>query len=135
MARRISPDPDQLQVLVGTLLGRGRLVSEADGVCLVVALRARHAWLADWTYERLAPFVPPPHRSADRVVIRSAPHPIFADVAAWLGQSGAGGLMRQEAVWVWAIYQRIAACERAGTQVCRCATLRRPPPRRLASAS
>ena len=124
MARRHAPDEAQFQVVLGTVFGRGRLVAAADGVRLVVAVDVRHAWLLEWTYERLAPLATArPRRGRDRlVVLRSEPHPLFAELAARLDRpvdlaemAGPLGLR------LWALHARLAACERDGTIACACA--------------
>lgn len=136
IARRIPPDETQLQLLVGTLLGRGRLVASADGVRLVLALDDRHAWLAEWTYERLAPLVPPPRRRLGRVVIRSEAHPIFGELLQrFAARHRVRGILGPEAVRLWALYERVAACERLGAHACRCELLRRLRRRALVAAS
>ncbi|OLC56677.1 MAG: hypothetical protein AUH85_05655 [Chloroflexi bacterium 13_1_40CM_4_68_4] len=136
MARRIAPDPAQVQVLIGTLLGRGRLVANAEGVHLALALDPRHAWLAEWTYQRLAPLVPAPVRSRARVLIRSERHPIYGELASLLCSPGLlRGIVGPEAIRLWALYMRLDECERRRVRECRCALLRPPPPRMLAPAS
>jgi hypothetical protein len=78
IARRHTPDAGQVQVVLGALLGRGRLVAEGGDMHLVVVLGERHAWLADWTYRRIAPLAPSPLRTHGRILLRSVPHPVFA---------------------------------------------------------
>ena len=134
LARRMAPDTRQVQVLLGTLLGAGRLVAADAGVCFVLSLRVRHRWLVDWTYERLAPLVPAPRERRGRVEIRSDPHPAFGEVAVTLARRRA--LRRSlgaEALWLWSLYQRIGPCEREDVAVCLCGALR-PPRRRVALA-
>lgn len=136
IARRIPPDEAQLQLLVGTLLGRGRLVASPDGVRLVLALDVRHAWLAEWTYERLAPFVPPPVRRHGRVVIRSEAHPVYAELLRrFAAPRRVRPMVGPGALRVWALYERVAACERLGGHTCRCELVRRLRRRVLAPAS
>ncbi len=137
IARRLAPDREQLQVVLGTLLGRGRLVAARDGVRLVLSLRGRHAWLAEWTYERLAPLVSQPARASDRVIVRSEPHPLFADLAERIAAPHAlRDLIGTDALRLWALYQRLEDCESAALgAACRCELLRPPRPRVLAPAS
>ena len=122
IARRHTPDAAQTQVLLGALLGRGKLVADPDGVRFVVVLHRRHEWLAQWTYERTAPLVSTPERSADRVVLRSEPHPLFAELAAALETPRRLiAVVGRDALWVWAMYARIGGCERSYLTRCGCA--------------
>ena len=128
LARRIVPDALQVQVLLGTLLGAGRLVPAPDGFSLVLSLDARHVWLSEWTYERLAPLVPVPARRDSRVEIRSAPHPFFADLAALLAHPARlRRVVGERALWLWATHQLVRECEREAGDACTCA--RAAPPR------
>lgn len=130
---RFVPDAGQLQVLLGTLLGCGRLVRDVAGVRFVLELPARHARIAEWTYERLAPLVPAPVARGERIAIRSAPHPVFAALSPRLARRAElRRLLRTEALRVWALYQRLAECEAKG--VCRCAAVT-PPGRGRARSS
>lgn len=119
MARRFVPDPAQLQVLLGTVLGRGRFLRDGEGVRFELELRARHLPLAEWTYERLAPLVSRPTRRSGRARIRSEPHPVFAQLAARRPNS-VGRLLTRHGLWVWVAYERAATCE-AGARRCECA--------------
>lgn len=136
IALRHTPDPAQIQVVLGMLLGRGKLVAEDGGVRLVVTLDERHAWLAEWTYERIAPLAPMPHRARGRVLLRSETHPMFADLAAALARPKRLALViRSEGLWVWAMYARVSGCERLPETRCACAPATPPPPRGLCRAS
>jgi hypothetical protein len=136
IALRFSPDTAQVQVLLGTLLGRGRLLAEADGVRLVVTLDERHRWLAQWTYERIAPLAPTPHRARGRIVLRSEAHPVFADLASALQRPRRLlRLVEREALWVWSMYARVSSCERLAAARCGCLPATPPPTRTLGRAS
>jgi hypothetical protein len=136
LASRHTPDDTQVQVILGTLLGRGRLVAEPEGVRLVVTLDERHAWLAEWTYERIAPLAPTPHRGRGRVLLRSEIHPMFADLTAALDRPRRLlAVVRREALWVWAMYARVGGCERLLQPRCTCAPVTPPPLRTLRRAS
>lgn len=117
---RFVPDAGQFQVLLGTLLGRGRLMRDVAGVRFVLVLSERHARVAQWTYERLAPFVPAPTAQGERVAIRSLPQLLFAELAALLARRAQlRRLLDAEALRVWALHQRLAECE-AASEPCRC---------------
>src|SRR5919201_5407314 len=109
IARRHTPDAGQVQVLLGALLGRGRLVAEGGDLHLVVLLDDRHAWLAEWTYRRIAPLAPPPLRANGRVLLRSVVHPLFAELDAVLARpTRLVAALGREALWVWAMYARVS---------------------------
>lgn len=79
--RRLAPDPVQLQVIVGSLLGDGRLTGRVGHRQLQIA-HQRHAY-ARWKYERLASFAAGwPVRVADLTQFATIPHPVFDDLAA-----------------------------------------------------
>jgi len=136
LALRHTPDSAQIQVLLGTLLGRGKLVAEDGGMRLVVTLDERHAWLAQWTYERIAPLAPMPHRARGRILLRSEKHPFFADLAAALARpKRLVSVFRREGLWVWAMYARVNGCELLPQTSCACAPATPPRPRGLCRAS
>ena len=136
IALRHTPDPGQIQVVLGTLLGRGKLVAEDGGVRLVVTLDQRHAWLAEWTYERIAPLAPMPHRSHGRILLRSETHAMFADLAAALARpKRLLSIVRHEGLWVWAMYVRVSGCEVLEPAGCACAPAMPPRLRKLPRAS
>src|SRR5919199_5467760 len=113
LAARHVPDAAQVQVVLGTLLGAGRLVAAVDGVRLVVVLHERHRWLVHWTYERIAPLASTPDRARGRVALRSEAHPLFAELAPLLDRPRPLlRAVRREALWVWAMYARVRGCER-----------------------
>ena len=122
LARRMVPDAAQVQVLLGTLLGAGRLVPSRGGFSLVLSLAPRHAWLSEWTYDRLAPLVPPPAPRDGRVEIRATSHPFFAELAQVVARPGQlRRVVGERALWLWATHQRVQDCERNGPAVCACA--------------
>ncbi len=122
LARRILPDDAQLQIALGTLFGAGRLVPTAGGVGLALTLDARHGWLADWTYERLAPLVPAPLRRGRCVEICGAAHPFFGDLSVILASpSRVRALVGPCALWTWATHLRVRECERRAVDACACA--------------
>jgi hypothetical protein len=136
IALRHTPDPAQVQVVLGALLGRGRLVADVEGVRLVIALAHRHGWLAEWTYERIAPLAPMPQRGRGRVVLRSEAHPLFGDLASALCHPRQLlGCVKRDGLWVWAMYARIAGCERLAEPRCACAPATPPPLRTVRRAS
>ena len=136
IALRHTPDPAQTQVVLGAILGGGRLVAEADGMRLVVALSERHAWLAEWTYQRIAPLAPMPRRGRGRVLLRSEAHALFADLAALERPRRLLSLVGREGLWVWSMYARVSGCERLVREAsCGCAPATPPPLRTLLRAS
>jgi hypothetical protein len=117
------PEETQLQLLLGTLLGGASLLPEPEGIGFGLTLAPRHARLAEWTYEHLAPFVPAPAFGRTRVEIRAAPHPLFASVAPLLREPRR--LRRQlapAALWVWATHRRVVECEARERAGCDCVT-------------
>ncbi len=98
--RRLAPDPVQLQVIIGSLLGDGRITGRAGRRQLCIA-HARHAY-ARWKYERLGALAAGwPVRVADLTQFATIPHPLFDDLACLdrarlLGLTGPLGL----AVWL-----------------------------------
>lgn len=80
--RRIVPDPVQVQVILGSLLGDGRLEGRAGERCLRIAHhqdRAEYVW---WKYERIGVFAEhAPQLSGDYLEFRTIAHPLFDDLA------------------------------------------------------
>jgi hypothetical protein len=125
IAYRQIPEERQLQFLLGTLLGSSALRPAPEGTRFVLQLAARHAWLADWTYTHLAPFVPAPLRASGRVEIRAEPHPLFAILAPLLRRPrGLRHQLAPSALWVWATHQRVGECEARKRPACDCAKRR-----------
>jgi hypothetical protein len=80
--RRVVPDPVQVQVILGSLLGDGRLEGSAGERRLRIAHhvdRAEYVW---WKYERLGPLAAvPPAQVGARLEFRTIAHPLFDDLA------------------------------------------------------
>lgn len=83
LLRRIAPNPDQLQVILGSLVGRGRLVGVARERRLRIALPASRANYVLWKYDRLQPFtLNSPRREGENLAFETVAHPLFDDIAA-----------------------------------------------------
>ena len=82
MLRRVVPDPVQIQVILGSLLGDGRLEGSAGERRLRIAhhcARAEYVW---WKYERLGVFAAHvPLLRGDQLEFHTIAHPVFDDVA------------------------------------------------------
>jgi hypothetical protein len=80
--RRVVPDPVQVQVILGSLLGDGRLEGGEGDRRLYVGHhndRAEYVW---WKYDRLGVFAAhAPQLRADRLEFRTIAHPVFDDLA------------------------------------------------------
>ncbi len=77
------PDPVQFQVILGSLLGDGRLLGLPRERRMRVAHRAgRHDYVM-WKYERLGPFAAgaPTECEGDLVGFETVSHPLFDDLA------------------------------------------------------
>jgi hypothetical protein len=81
--RRISPDPVQFQVILGSLLGDGRLAGLPRRRHLRIAHRAARREYVLWKYDRLGPFsaVAPRDEGDGLVGFETVSHPIFDDLA------------------------------------------------------
>lgn len=78
--RRLAPDAVQLQVIVGSLLGDGRIDGAPGSRRLAVGHR-RDAY-ARWKYERLGAFAEGgPRRVDGRTSFTTIVHPLFDDLA------------------------------------------------------
>jgi len=80
---RIPPDPVQFQVILGSLLGDGRLVGLPRQRRLRIAHRVERREYVMWKYDRLGPFPATPPRACgdDLIGFETASHPIFDDLA------------------------------------------------------
>lgn len=78
--RRLAPDPVQLQVIVGSLLGNALTTGSLGARRLTIA-HAQDRY-ARWKHERLGGFAAgPPVRRAGRTCFLTIIHPIFDDLA------------------------------------------------------
>ena len=78
--RRLAPDPVQLQVIVGSLLGDARISGRVGHRRMEIA-HQRHAY-ARWKYERLGSFAAGwPLRVAGLTQFQTIVHPVFDDLA------------------------------------------------------
>jgi len=80
--RRVVPDPVQVQVILGSLLGDGRLEGSEGDRRLRIAHhqdRAEYVW---WKYERLGAFAAhSPLLRGDLLEFHTIAHPVFDDLA------------------------------------------------------
>lgn len=80
--RRLSPDPVQFQVILGSILGDGRIVGGPFERRLAIAhhrTRASYVW---WKYDRLAALAgDAPAERDDRLSFTTIAHPLFDDLA------------------------------------------------------
>jgi hypothetical protein len=80
--RRLVPDDAQVQIVLGSLLGDGRIEGLAGARCVHIAhslARADYVW---WKYERLVQFADgAPETSGERIGFRTIAHPLFDDLA------------------------------------------------------
>jgi len=79
----VPPDPVQFQVILGSLLGDGRLLGLPRQRRMRVAHHAaRHDYVM-WKYERLGPFAAgaPTEYQGDLVGFETVSHPLFDDLA------------------------------------------------------
>jgi hypothetical protein len=97
--RRLAPDEVQLQVMVGSLLGDGRLTGGVRDRRLVIA-HQRDAYTR-WKYERLGAFAAGwPVREAGLTRFTTIAHPLFDDLAR-LGRTALLDLTGPLALAVW----------------------------------
>ena len=81
--RRLSPDPVQFQVILGSLLGDGQLIGPPRERRLRIAHRAQRRYYVFWKYERLGPFAAetPTDYQGGLVGFETVIHPLFDDLA------------------------------------------------------
>lgn len=97
--RRLTPDPVQLQVIVGSLLGDGRLTGRPGARQLSVAHR-RDAY-ARWKHDRLGAFAAAAPARADGVTgFATIAHPLFDDLEK-LDQAGLLHLAGPLGIAIW----------------------------------
>ena len=107
--RRLVPDAVQFQVMLGSLLGNGRLVGRPGDRRLRIAHRVDRAEYVWWKYDRLGSFAhSAPHVRDSLVGFDSIAHPIFDDLVALLAsgrtgawREGAKSLLRPLGLAVW----------------------------------
>ena len=80
--QRIPPDPVQFQVILGSLLGDGRLVGPPGQRRLRIAHRAERRDYVLWKYERLGAFSAdvPEDYGGGLVGFETVTHPLFDDL-------------------------------------------------------
>jgi hypothetical protein len=83
VVRRLSPDPIQFQVILGSVLGDGHLIGLPHNRRLRIAHRAQRRDYVLWKYERLGPFAAetPTEYEGDLVGFETVSHPLFDDLA------------------------------------------------------
>jgi LAGLIDADG DNA endonuclease family protein len=81
--RRLPPDPVQFQVMLGSLLGDGRLVGLPGQRRLRIAHGAARRDYVMWKYDRLGPFPAsaPAVDDGGLVSFETISHPLFDDLA------------------------------------------------------
>ncbi len=85
--RRLPPDPVQLQVILGSLLGGARLRGPRGTRRLVIRHRQARSAYVRWKYERLGALADlGPRSRAGSIEIATIPHPVFDDLAGMCGR-------------------------------------------------
>jgi len=80
--RRLAPDPVQFQIILGSLLGDGRLVGDGAARRLRIAHAASRAGYVRWKYDRLAALSGEAPVERDGVMsFTTIAHPLFDDLA------------------------------------------------------
>jgi hypothetical protein len=79
----VSPDPVQFQVILGSLLGDGRLVGLPQQTRLRITHRVERGDYVMWKYDRLGPFAreSPQAREGGLFGFETVSHPLFDDLA------------------------------------------------------
>ena len=81
--RRLAPDPVQFQIILGSLLGDGRLVGDGSSRRLRIAHAASRAGYVRWKYDQLAALTGEAPVERDGIVsFTTVAHPLFDDLAA-----------------------------------------------------
>ncbi len=81
--RRLAPDPVQFQIILGSLLGDGRLIGDGSARRLRIAHAAGRRGYVLWKYERLGALVADaPFERGGSVSFTTVAHPFFDDLAA-----------------------------------------------------
>jgi len=83
----LPPDPVQFQVILGSLLGDGRLLGLPHERRVRIAHRASRREYVFWKYDRLGPFAagPPTNQEGGLVGFETVSHPLFDDLARLFG--------------------------------------------------
>lgn len=81
--RRLPPDPIQFQVILGSMLGDGRLSGAPHERRLRIAHRAERRDYVLWKYQRLGPFAAgmPSEWENGLLGFETVSHPLFDDLA------------------------------------------------------
>jgi hypothetical protein len=80
--RRLAPDPVQFQVILGSLLGDGRIVGGPLDRRLRIAHRAERSAYLWWKYDRLVALAAEAPVHCDGLLtFRTIAHPLFDDLA------------------------------------------------------
>ena len=80
--RRLAPDPVQFQVILGSLLGDGRIIGGPFERRLAIAHQLSRASYVRWKYERLGALAAEPPAERDgRLSFTSIAHPLFDDLS------------------------------------------------------
>ena len=80
--RRVPPDPVQFQVILGSLLGDGRIAGLPRQRRLRIAHRVDRRDYVLWKYDRLGTFTAcSPTERDDLVCFETVAHPVFDDLA------------------------------------------------------
>ncbi len=95
--RRLVPDPVQLQIILGSLLGDARIEGEAGERRMRVAHDVAHADYTWWKYDRLGALVAlAPIVDGATITFLTIAHPIFDDLAPlFASRVAARGVVRE----------------------------------------
>src|SRR3989441_1238083 len=97
--RRIPPDPIQFQVILGSLLGDGRLVGAEGERLLRIAHEPKRAEYVRWKYQRLGAFAgDAPRQAGGHLTFETVAHPVFEDLAPFFCQPGGARHVRRDDV-------------------------------------
>lgn len=102
--RRLVPDAVQMQIILGSLLGDGRLEGQRGERRLSVSEGVERSDYVWWKYERLAPFADEaPDVVGAHIGFRTIAHPIFDDLAPLLAyrRSRISRLLAPLGIAVW----------------------------------
>lgn len=80
--RRLSPDPVQFQVILGSILGDGRIVGGPHGRRLLIAHQPDREAYVWWKYDRLGALAEEAPADRDgRLSFTTIAHPLFDDLS------------------------------------------------------